>query len=109
MQGKRRYLVTLQTMTEGTPDSFGEPARSYTKLGDAWAQMTPVRSTEQTLPTQVDSTITYEFNIGWASEFAGLGAKDRVIYGSRVFDIASVVDPSGRNRELVITADERSQ
>ena len=108
MMGNKRSLVTLETMTEGAADSFGEPTRTYTTLGTAWAQIVPLRPNERLLASQIDAQITHRIEIGWASEFAALSPKDRVTYDGRTFDIVGVVDPQDNNRELHLTVLERS-
>ena len=106
MLGNKRHLLTLETRTE-TPDSFGEPALSYTELAQAWGSIESVSARERFDSQQVKADVSHRIKIRHAATYASLSPADRIVYGTRTFDIISAVDKDGMSREIEILALER--
>ena len=104
--GSKRHLVTLQTRSSAL-DSHGEDVLTYTTLATAWAEIKAVSSSERLESQQIKAEISHTIAIRYAASYAGIGAEDRIVYGSRTFDIVAPVDPDGRSRELEFTVKER--
>jgi SPP1 family predicted phage head-tail adaptor len=106
MLSNKRHLLTLETRTE-TPDSFGEAALSYTELATAWGSIESVNARERFEAQQVKADVSHRITLRYAASYAGLSPSDRITYGSRTFDLVSVMDRDGMSREIEILALER--
>lgn len=106
MVGNKRHLFTLQTRSSAL-DSHGEDILSYTTLAKAWGSLEAVSATEQLESQQIKATVTHKIMIRYGASYAGIAPQDRVILGTRTFDIVSVLDKDGRSHELELTVKER--
>lgn len=104
--GKLRHRVTLQTATTAT-DSFGEPDISYSNLVTVWADVRPLGGSENVVALHQQGEIDHLVTIRYSSVVAAITGKDRVKFGTRVFDIKSIRNPDERNIMLELTCKER--
>jgi SPP1 family predicted phage head-tail adaptor len=97
--------VTIEQPT-ATQDSFGEPDTTWSKLADVWAEVYPVRGSEEFEGQQVYAENTLGFRIRYRSDVT---RKMRIVYENDTYDIASIVEPRGTRREVLeITARARA-
>ncbi len=107
MLSNKRHLLTLETRTE-TPDTFGDAALSYTELAQAWASIESVSAKERFAAQQVKADVSHRIKIRFAASYATLTPADRIVYGTRIFDIITPpMDREGMSRELEILVLER--
>jgi SPP1 family predicted phage head-tail adaptor len=106
MAGRRRHKLTLQSRAEAL-DAYGEATVTYTDLSSVWGSLEAVSGRERVESQQVQADVSHRIRIRYAAAYSGLTPKDRVLYGSRVFDIVAVVDKTGRDKEIEITALEQ--
>lgn len=98
--GKLRHLVTIQRRVVGSPQatSTGQPDETWTAfLTDIHASIEPISGREYFAQRQVQGEVTHRVRLRYR---AGITSAMRVVFGSRVFDIASVIDFEERNIEL---------
>jgi SPP1 family predicted phage head-tail adaptor len=92
--GPLRHRISLQRLTEGSPnqDAGGVPDDSWVTLFSAWAEILPLRGRELIAAQQVNSEVTGTIRL---RQNAGntVTAKDRVLFGTRTFDILAAVNP----------------
>lgn len=102
--GRRRHKITLQRLS-GAVDSVGQQT-TWSDLGTAWASVDPLSGREllagQVISAPGSFLITVNYNAGW-----GLAPKDRILWGTRIFDISNVRNPDEINMLLEIEAVER--
>lgn len=97
--GDLRHLVTLQSLVAASPDqkATGEPDTTWTDWHAVHAAVEPLRGREliaaQALQSDVDTRIRIRYR-------AGVSAAMRVVFGTRHYDIVTVIDPSERHIEL---------
>lgn len=103
---RARHLVTLQSVTR-TRDSFGDAQDSISTLTKAWAYIDPLRGEERSNTQLVKATISHKIRMRYTTTAAQLKPDDRILYGSRIFDIDAVMVIKEQNRELEILATER--
>jgi len=95
--GLLRHKVDIQSNGE-TVDSFGGVVSGWSDVvTDYPATVTPLRGVERDSQGRVESDVTHKVTIRYASVVAALTTSHRVVYGSRVFDIKSVVNVGERN------------
>lgn len=105
MQGGRlRQRITIQQESV-TRDTFGAESITWAAVATVWASVLPGSSGERYVSTvelhqaEISHTVRIRYR-------AGLGPTLRVVWGSRVLPILSVVDPTGRQAELVLLCRE---
>ena len=105
-----RHIVTFQRSTQ-TRNDEGEPI-------DAWAALDtdnptrrcgiyPIRGKEFWTGKQLDAEITHKLVTYYDSGISSLRPKDRVLFGTRIFDIQAVWNVDEANRQIDIMATER--
>lgn len=100
--GLMRRKVTIRTMTR-TPDGMGGYTETPTDITGIDARIDPLEGREQVEAMQTGMQRPHRIVIRYRE--AMTGAKT-LVYGTRTFDIKSVVDPEERHRELHILAEE---
>ena len=98
-----RQLVTFQRATI-TQSAIGEPTTTWAALASTWARVEGVSGKERFSALQVQADVDFRILCRYQSDLADLAPDDRVIYGSQVFDIKSVINTEGRNIQLEIFA-----
>ena len=100
--GLMRRRVTIRTMAR-TPDGMGGYTETPTDVSDIPARVEPLEGREQLQAMQTGMERPHRFVMRYRE---GMTAAQTILYGTRTFDIKSVVDTEEKHRELIITADE---
>jgi len=99
--GKLRFRVNIQRVTQ-TVDAVGQPGESWATLATVWADINSYSSLANGREfTQADAIAANVSHIVKMRYYAGLTPKDRIQYGSRIFEIVSLANTDERNRETV--------
>jgi SPP1 family predicted phage head-tail adaptor len=104
-QGKlavRNILVTIERQST-SQDSTGQQLDSWTEVGKEWVSIRPVTGREYFNASGERAEVTHRIRMVYGRTFA---PKDRIVYGSRIFDIKSVINIEERNRELELMVTE---
>lgn len=96
--GKLRHKVTIERYEE-TYDELGQPIQTWTTLGTVPASVEPINGREYFSAAAAQSEVTTRIRIRY---LAGLTSTDRVTHDGTAYNIASVINPSKRNEELVL-------
>lgn len=102
--GMRRHRVTLQERASGV-DSDGHPNGAWTAVTKLWARVEPLRDRELFIAQQTQPKTTHKITIDYRS---GVTRQMRFLFGSRVLNIAGIINPMEANRTLEILAEEAS-
>lgn len=100
--GKLRRVVTIQAPTQGQSGT-GAPTQTWATLANGanlFAEILEEAGREQIQAGQVNPQRPVTVRIRY---LAGVTAQQRVLYGSRTFQIMSVVNVNERSRELELT------
>jgi SPP1 family predicted phage head-tail adaptor len=100
--GQKNRRVTLRS-TVSTADEYGGSTETTGDVATVWAAVEPLEGNEQLQAMQTGMKVPHRFTISYR---AGVTGATELLYGSRRFDVTSVVDPDERHRDLVILADE---
>lgn len=103
--GRLRHRVTVQRSTDSI-DQYGDQTPTWASLGTVWASVEPLSGREYFAAAQMQSEVSTRIVIRPISGVT-LTPKDRVKFGSRYFDIQSVINRDERNRELQLLCVER--
>lgn len=101
--GSLRRKVTLERATV-TQDGYGEEVPSFATLATVWARVEPIIGKERFAAVQTQSDVDHRITCRYSSAIASLAADDRITWGSKTYDIRSVVNTEERNIELQIFA-----
>jgi SPP1 family predicted phage head-tail adaptor len=106
--GKMRHLVTIQRQT-GARDTTGNETDTWSTFATVWVHIEPYVGSaragrEEFAGNQMVGLDYTRFHLRY---LAGLAPKDRILYGTRIFDIQAVNNRDERNFELELIAKER--
>jgi SPP1 family predicted phage head-tail adaptor len=100
--GKLIHRITIQRPVE-TQDSLGATVQSWQNLANVWASIEPLSAREQFNLHSTYTAATHKIGMHY---IAGVTAKCRVLFGTRAFDIESVINPEERNEDLNLVCSE---
>jgi SPP1 family predicted phage head-tail adaptor len=100
--GKMRYRVKLESATD-TTDSGGGRSQAYATKAFLYANIKPISGTETFRQGKVASDTTHELIIRYRSD---IDTKYRICYGTRVFNIKSILNIDERDRFLKLSCKE---
>lgn len=100
--GKLRHQLTIQTRST-TADSVGQPVESWTDGQTVWASVNPLQGRELEYAQAVNSETSHKVTIRYLS---GLTTGNRLKFGTRVFEILSIINMDERNIQLVLMCKE---
>lgn len=103
LPGTMKHRVTLQSISR-VSDGQGGYTESWTDVADLWASIEPVKGYEKYQAMQVQTPVSHKMVIRYRS---GVTTKNRILYGSRVFDIKEVLNVNEDGRFLQIKALEQ--
>jgi SPP1 family predicted phage head-tail adaptor len=96
---KMRKRVELQSVTE-TTSGLGETSRAWATYSTVWAAIKPLQGRELYYAQQIHSEATTQITIRYSSAVV---TKNRVKFGSRIFQILDVknIDEKSERLELL--------
>lgn len=101
--GERRHYIIIEQVSESA-DARNEMTQTWSEYANAWAEIKPVRGREyfqaHAENVAADTRIILPY-------IAGITSKMRVRFGSRIYDIETVINIDERNRELNLMCVER--
>jgi len=101
--GRRNHRVLLQSRGT-TQNSVGQILPEvWTTTATVWASISPLAGREYLNASGERAEVSHRIFIRYGPTVA---PKDRVLFGSRVFDIISVINIRERNRELELMCTE---
>jgi SPP1 family predicted phage head-tail adaptor len=102
--GRLNKRVVIEQSTPAQ-DEFGEEVDSWAAIpnGTRWAAVDPLTGTERFAAQQVNPRVSHRVTIRY---MAGVTAKMRVLYGSRVLEIDAALNPEERGEYLELLCTE---
>lgn len=102
--GKLRHRITIQSESE-TADGAGGYGLAWTDLATVWASVEPLSGRELRQADQVQDETTHQVTIRYRSDVVPIG-KYRISFGTRRFNVTSVINPDERNVSLTLMCEE---
>lgn len=99
--GTMTKRITFQSMIT-TQNEYGEPVSGWTDAGTVWASIEPLSGRDFFQAQAVQSEITHKIITRWS----GARPEMRIKYGTRYFDIESVINEKERGAKYIIMAKE---
>jgi SPP1 family predicted phage head-tail adaptor len=100
--GRLRHRIKIQEYTE-SQNTYGEVTKNWTDYATVWATFEPIKGKEFWESQQINAEITTKVTMRY---LAGVKSKMRILLGTRIFEIDSVINPEERNRELQLLVKE---
>ena len=100
--GELRHRVSLQKFSQ-TPNGAGGMDDLYTTVATVWTRIDPIAGGRMIDGVQDIERVTHRFIIRYRSDQADW---DHVLFGTRRFDVRSVMNQDEANQFLEIMAEE---
>lgn len=100
--GNLKHKITFETSAQ-TQDDFGGFVDGFSVFTETYASITPVSGKEYFASKQINAEVSHKIECRFIS---GITPSMRIVYGSRVFDIESVINIREENKTLQIMASE---
>lgn len=97
-----RHRVTFQTRTD-TVDNLGGSVTTWADEFDAWVRIEPTSGRQSVFAGKIQNPVTHKITMRY---LADVTPKQRVLFGTRTFDIQSIINPEERNIALVLMVEE---
>lgn len=101
--GLLRHEVVLQSLGARFDDGYGGGSISDTDVVTVWADVEPLQGVELFQAAQFNPSVNYRITIRY---YPGIRPSWKVKYGTRVFDIKSVIDVDERHRKIELMCEE---
>lgn len=102
--GSLKYRIVLQKKMI-TEDALKQQTEVWTDFAYVWARIEPLSGREYFAAQQINSEISVRVTIRY---LPGITTGTRVVFGGRIFDVLSVVNPEERNISLILMCKEVS-
>lgn len=100
--GKRQKRLAIQTK-QTVRDDMGGFSHTWVTDKTVWASIVPASGKELLSGEQVHAEVTHKITIRF---YSGLTTKNRLLYGSRVFDINFIKNIDERDRYMEMLCKE---
>lgn len=100
--GDLRRRISIQRRNT-TQDTFGQAIPTWMDVVVCWAGIEPLAGRELVTAQAVNAEITHQVVIRYRT---GITPAMRVLYGTRFFNILSILNVDERNRQLTLGASE---
>ena len=98
--GSLRHRIVIQESTE-VSDGMGSFTTTWSDTLEAWAAIWPLSSKESLDAMKLELQVTHKIRIRYRS---GITAKNRIKFGTRYFNIISLINYEERNKQLDMLA-----
>ena len=102
--GQKRCYITIKTKAAGV-DSYGQPNGATSTTYTVWASIRPLSGSELFAAQQISSVVTTEIRFDY-QDAPAVTPKHWVEFGTRKFDINTVVNRDSQNKELILYCKE---
>jgi SPP1 family predicted phage head-tail adaptor len=101
--GKFRHRVSIQSMSDSTADDYNQTTQIPVTIGTRWASVKPLTGKALEYGKQIKEQVTHEIRLRY---FPALTPDNLLLFGTRVFEILSVINVDERNEELIVMCSE---
>lgn len=101
--GPMRHRVEIRLKDESQTDRIGGQVVQFRTVGTAFVQITPISGRERLQGAQLDAETTHRV---WMRYRSDLTPKHQLRYGSRQFNIRSIINRDERGAMLELLCEE---
>lgn len=95
--GKLRHRLALEQPVNA-PDGSGGASVSWQLVANLWGRVEPLRGGENAAGEQLEADVTHRITMRY---HGGLVPRNRLKFGTRIFDILVVLNKDERNHWLI--------
>lgn len=103
MRADMRHKITIK-QPGTTQNAFGEQIETWSDVVTCWASIEPLIGKEFFAAKQINSEVSIKIRMHY---YAGLKPNMIAVYGTRTFEIISVINYKEQNRETLLMCKER--
>lgn len=96
-----RHRVQLQSRSTTQESTYGSQNATWTTYAQPYASIEPINGREMLSAQAVQTQLTHTITIYWNPSFT-VQAADRIVFGTRIFDIQSAYNEAEDNRLIVM-------
>ncbi|MFA5866915.1 MAG: phage head closure protein [Actinomycetota bacterium] len=100
--GQLRHKIVIQQVLL-SQDAYGASVETLSTFATVWTSIEPISGREYFDSAKLNAEITHRIRIRYT---AGITPDMKVLFGSRTFDILSIIDREERNREMELMCAE---
>jgi len=100
--GHMRHRVSLEGLISIKGEG-GAKQHSYISIAEVWATIRPAHHHPQVRGNKMEYPISHEIIVRYAANYKGAR---RIVFGGRLFDVRSTINPGERNTFLVFRCEE---
>jgi SPP1 family predicted phage head-tail adaptor len=100
--GKLRHRLQVQSYVE-VQSASGEQAKKWETVATVWGSVEPLNGRELFAAQQVQAEVTHTIRLRHVS----LDPAQRILFGTRIFNLSSIMNKEERRVELSIMAMEQ--
>jgi len=100
--GQLKHRITIQQQVK-TKNAIGEQIVSWETWVTCWASIEPAAGNQYYAAKQLDSKVDGKAKIRYRT---GLKPTMRILYGNRILNIVSIIQPQENRREIIIMYSE---
>ena len=102
--GELHRLLSIEAGTDGQ-NSEGKPTKTWAEVEKRYGGIKPMTADERVIGDKEAAAATHKITVRYTSSLA-LTSRHRIVSGSRVFNILSVINVGERDRELTLLCRE---
>lgn len=103
--GRLKHKVIIQAYTD-TIDTSGGPTGTWSNFITRYASVVPLNGVEFFTAQQLTVNINIRVRLRYDSQAATITPKHRVLWGSRIFDVQTVINQMESNRQIILMCQE---
>lgn len=97
-----KHKITFQEQTD-TLNEYGEAENTWNDIVTVWASIKTINGNEKFLSSQDFQTLTHKIRVRYSDQ---INSKQRIMFGTREFNILAVLNIFEANKELEILVEE---
>lgn len=101
--GSLNHRIEIQQESR-VSDGMGGATKTWATIHTVSARVEPLQGREFFAAQQTQSSVTHKVTIWYQP---GITSRNRIMFGSRIFDITSVINPGEQNISILIMCVER--
>ncbi len=103
MIGRMRHRILIRTRSDAARTATGAVDSVWSTAATRWGDIQPLTGKEYTSGEHVQGEVTHKIVLRY---YDGLKDKDRLKFGSRIFEIISIVNSRETKRVHIVMAKE---
>lgn len=100
--GWLRHRLTIQELV-GSQNSYGEVVQTWSDVATIWGSIEPLRGKEYIEAATARASVDHRIRVRYRSDIT---PGKRIEYGSRTFEIVSVIDVLEKHKEMELMCKE---